>query len=189
MSPETWPHSAARTGLRSGQGPWVRPGSPSRARACARAPRCPQSWQPAPRSAAAERAPAAASVPGRRGRAAAGACGPPGAKQKADESPRHGAPYPAAAGGRDRAGGEPPGRRARGGAHAGLRAQARGPGGESAARAARPARARRPREEGARRRVGWWGGGGEGPRPVLTRSGHGRGPRAALLVFRAQPKP
>nr|XP_033721569.1 collagen alpha-1(I) chain-like [Tursiops truncatus] len=153
MSPETWPHSAARTGLRSGQGPWVRPGSPSRARACARAPRCPQSWQPAPRSAAAERAPAAASVPGRRGRAAAGACGPPGAKQKADESPRHGAPYPAAAGGRDRAGGEPPGRRARGGAHAGLRAQARGPGGESAARAARPACARRPREEGARRRA------------------------------------
>lgn len=72
-----WLLSAARTGLRSGQGPSVRPGSPSRARACARAPCCPQSWQPAPRSAAAEHASAAASVPGRRGRARAGACACP----------------------------------------------------------------------------------------------------------------
>lgn len=46
------------------------------------------------------------------------------------------------AAGRARASGERPGRRARGGAHAELRGQARGPGGESAAPAARPARAR-----------------------------------------------
>lgn len=64
------------------------------------------------------------------------------------------------AGGTARAG-ERLGRRARGGAHAGLRGEARGPGGESAARASRPARARPPREEGARRRRG---GGGESRR-------------------------
>lgn len=71
---------------------------------------------------------------------------------------------------RDRAGGETPGRRARGGAHAGLRGEARGPGGESAARAARPARARRPGEEGARRR-GSRGGAAPGPCPQRARPG------------------
>ncbi|XFG00969.1 hypothetical protein AB1E19_004593 [Capra hircus] len=71
---------------------------------------------------------------------------------------------------RDRAGGETPGRRARGGAHAGLRGEARGPGGESAARATRPARARRPGEEGARRR-GSRGGAAPGPCPQRARPG------------------
>lgn len=63
-----WRLSSARLGLRAGRGDCCRPRvpiGPDRARAsrC-----CPQSWQPAPWSAAAERAPAAASVPRRRGR-------------------------------------------------------------------------------------------------------------------------
>lgn len=125
-------HSAARSGLRSGQGPSVRPGSPSRARACARALRCPQSWQPAPRSAAAERAPAAASVPGRRGLAGARAYGPQGAKPKADESPRRGAPSPAG----------PRGRGAPGAAC--LRGRARGAAGRGAGPGRRIRGSRRP---------------------------------------------
>lgn len=83
----------------------------------------------------------------------------------------------------------------RGGVPAGARTRGCGP--RRGARAANPLLAppAPPARAGPGRRVrgGGWGvgggGGGEGPRPVLTRSGHGRGPRAALLVFRAQPKP
>ncbi|XP_030770861.1 uncharacterized protein LOC104675947 [Rhinopithecus roxellana] len=126
-----WPLSAARSGLRapgcgdcrdrrSATGPRA---GPERARAS----RCPQSWQPAPWSAAAERAPAAASVPGRRGRAGPGARarppwprGPRGAKRKAAGSPRRGAP---ARGGRREGlrGGDALARSARGGVPAGTR--------------------------------------------------------------------
>lgn len=75
--------------------------------------------------------------------------------------------------GRGRAGGDRPGRRARGDAHARLRGEARGPGGESAARAARPARARRP---GRRvRSEGGVGGAAPGPRPQGARPGAPRG--------------
>lgn len=77
------------------------------------------------------------------------------------------------AAGRRRAGGERPGRRARGGAHAGLRGEARGRGGESAALAARPARARWP---------GVGRGAREGRRRVLTRSGHGGGRRGLVGI-------
>lgn len=76
------------------------------------------------------------------------------------------------AAGRGRADGERPGRHARGGAHAGLRDEARGPGGESAARPARPARARRPEEEGARRR----GEAGRGRAPSSPVAGMAGGP-------------
>lgn len=89
-------------------------------------------------------------------------------------------PCPARAGGaagRVRAGGERPGRRARGDAHAGLRGEARGPGGESAARAARPARARRPRAGGAEGEPGRGG----------ARSSPAAG--TASLVFRARRQP
>lgn len=126
--------------------------------------RCPQSWQPAPRSAAAERAPATASVPGRRGRAGARAYGPQGAKPKADESARSGTP----ARGTARAGRRAacPRGRARGAAGRGAEAEATIRG--TAPPAAR-ARRRGPRcaAEGSR--------GGAAPVTCPQRK-HGRGP-------------
>lgn len=178
------PPSAAHTGLRSGQGPSVGPESPSPGRACARAP------LPAIMAASASERSRRARSGGRLGARAAGAgragaraCRPPpargpqGAKQRAPGSPQHGAPSrrgQAGGAARGRAGGERPGRRARGGAHAGLRGEAQGPGGESAARAARPARARQPQEEGARRR-GRRGGAAPCPRPLRAQPGAPRG--------------
>lgn len=74
--------------------------------------------------------------------------------------------------GRARASGERPRRRARGGAHAELRGQARGRGGESAAPASRPARARP---------SGWGPSGRGGARTHRPAAG-----TAASLVFRAR---
>lgn len=79
------------------------------------------------------------------------------------------------AAGRARASGERLGRRARGDAHAELRGQARGRGGESAAPAARPARARP---------SGWGPSGRGGARTHRPAAG-----TAASLVFRARSQP
>lgn len=59
--------SSARTGLLAVREDCCRPRVPIRPERARASGCCPQSWQPAPWSAAAERAPAAASVPRRRG--------------------------------------------------------------------------------------------------------------------------
>lgn len=122
----------------------------------ARASRCPQSWQPAPRSAAAERAPAAASVPGR-GRA------PPAPFGRAGPEARRGRPV-------GPGGAVPPRARRASGPRAGARgrgapweagARTRGCGARRGARAAHGS-LRQP-SPGARARVGWGNPGGAAP--------------------------